>query len=124
MKNELKHIIELEKKLHASINRQNMDFLIGILHADFFEFCRSGVSTDKADTLASLVEEQPKQIYSENYTADYLNENTVLLTYLSFEFKNNAKIKQTNRSSIWLKNSANQWQLRFHQGTAKKSPSK
>ncbi len=121
MKNEFEHIIELEKKLHISTNRQNMDFLMEILHADFFEFCRSGISTDKADTLASLVEEQPKQIYSENYTAAYLNENTVLLTYLSFELKDSAKTRQTNRSSLWLKNSANQWQLRFHQGTPRSS---
>lgn len=39
------------------------------------------------------------------------------MTYTSFELHYGKKIKPTHRSSIWLKNSENQWQLRFHQGT-------
>lgn len=110
-------LIELEKKLHFSANRQNIDFLQDILHLDFFEFGRSGGTTDKPDTLASLIDEAPKTIYSEGYHCTLLSEYTVLMTYMSYELQQGKKIRQTNRSSIWLKNSVNQWQLRFHQGT-------
>lgn len=114
-------LIELEKKLHSSTNRHNADFLAKILHEDFFEFCRSGVSTNKLDTLASLSEEEPKQIYAENYACSPLSDDSILITYCSFERNKELKIKHTNRSSIWLKNSENQWQLRFHQGTPYKT---
>lgn len=110
-------LIELEKKLHNSTNRQNSHFLREILHADFFEFARSGGTSDKRDTLLSLVNEMETSIYSENYHCSFLSDNTVLMTYTSFELHYGKKIKPTHRSSIWLKNSENQWQLRFHQGT-------
>jgi len=110
-------LIELEKKLHFSVNRQNIDFLQDILHPDFFEFGRSGDTTDKPDTLASLIDEAAKTIYSEGYHCTLLSESTVLMTYMSYELHQGEKTRQTNRSSIWLKNSANHWQLRFHQGT-------
>lgn len=114
-------LIGLEKKLHSSTNRHNSDFLAEILHEDFFEFCRSGVSTNKLDTLASLSEEEPKQIYSENYTCSMLGDDSVLINYHSFELEEGLEIKHTNRSSLWLRNPANQWQLRFHQGTPYKT---
>ncbi|MGG4608161.1 nuclear transport factor 2 family protein [Providencia sp. Me31A] len=110
-------LIELEQKLHNSTDRHNRDLLKELLHEDFFEFGRSGFSTNKLDTLTSLVNETPKTIYSENFHCAQLSDNTVLITYTSFEQQGGEKTKLTNRSSIWLKNSANQWQLRFHQGT-------
>lgn len=113
----MKLLIELEKKLHNSTDRHNSDFLREILHEDFFEFGRSSLSTDKPDTLASLTNETSKTIYAENFHCSQLSANTVLMTYTSFEQQDGEKTKLTNRSSIWLKNSENQWQLRFHQGT-------
>ncbi len=35
-------LIDVEKKLHLSANRQNINFLREVLHEDFFEFGRSG----------------------------------------------------------------------------------
>ena len=116
-----KQLIILEEKLHTSTNRHNAGFLTEVLHEDFFEFCRSGASTNKLDTLTSLSKEEPKQIYAENYTCSMLGDDSVLITYHSFEREEGLKIKQTNRSSIWLRNPANQWQLRFHQGTPYKT---
>ncbi|EJD6043328.1 MULTISPECIES: nuclear transport factor 2 family protein [Providencia] len=110
-------LIDVEKKLHLSTNRQNINFLREVLHEDFFEFGRSGGTTNKTNTLSVLVDEQPKTIYSEDYHCTLLSDNTLLMTYTSFERQQNIKIKLTHRSSIWLKNSKNQWQLRFHQGT-------
>ncbi|EJD6614421.1 MULTISPECIES: DUF4440 domain-containing protein [Providencia] len=110
-------LIDVEKKLHLSANRQNINFLREVLHEDFFEFGRSGGTTNKTNTLSVLVDEQPKTIYSEDYHCTLLSDNTLLMTYTSFERQQNVKIKLTHRSSIWLKNSKNQWQLRFHQGT-------
>ncbi|EIU7558453.1 DUF4440 domain-containing protein [Providencia rettgeri] len=110
-------LIDVEKKLHLSANRQNINFLREVLHEDFFEFGRSGGTTNKTNTLSVLVDEQPKTIYSEDYHCTLLSDNTLLMTYTSFERQQNIKIKLTHRSSIWLKNSKNQWQLRFHQGT-------
>lgn len=110
-------LIDVEKKLHLSASRQNINFLREVLHEDFFEFGRSGGTTNKTNTLSVLVDEQPKTIYSEDYHCTLLCDNTLLMTYTSFERQQNIKIKLTHRSSIWLKNSKNQWQLRFHQGT-------
>ncbi|WP_042846873.1 DUF4440 domain-containing protein [Providencia rettgeri] len=110
-------LIDVEKKLHLSANRQNINFLREVLHEDFFEFGRSGGTTNKTNTLSVLVDEQPKTIYSEDYHCTLLSNNTLLMTYTSFERQQNIKIKLTHRSPIWLKNSKNQWQLRFHQGT-------
>ncbi|EMH0063852.1 ribonuclease H [Providencia rettgeri] len=110
-------LIDVEKKLHLSANRQNINFLREVLHEDFFEFGRSGGTTNKTNTLSVLVDEQPKTIYSEDYHCTLLSDNTLLMTYTSFERQQNIKIKLTHRSSIWLKNSKSQWQLRFHQGT-------
>lgn len=110
-------LIDVEKKLHLSANRQNINFLREVLHEDFFEFGRSGGTSNKPNTLSVLVDEQPKTIYSEDYHCTLLSGNTLLMTYTSFERQQNIKIKLTHRSSIWLKNSKNQWQLRFHQGT-------
>ncbi|CAK7081722.1 DUF4440 domain-containing protein [Providencia sp.] len=110
-------LIDVEKKLHLSANRQNINFLREVLHEDFFEFGRSGGTTNKTNTLSVLVDEQPKTIYSEDYHCTLLSDNTLLMTYTSFERQQNIKIKLTHRSSIWLKNSKNQWQLRFHQET-------
>ncbi|NIA45704.1 MULTISPECIES: DUF4440 domain-containing protein [Providencia] len=110
-------LIDVEKKLHLSANWQNINFLREVLHEDFFEFGRSGGTTNKTNTLSVLVDEQPKTIYSEDYHCTLLSNNTLLMTYTSFERQQNVKIKLTHRSSIWLKNSKNQWQLRFHQGT-------
>lgn len=94
-------LIELEKKLHNSTNRQNSHFLKEILHADFFEFGRSGGTSDKRDTLLSLANEMETSIYSENYHCSFLSENTVLMTYTSFELHHGKK-NQTHPPFIYL----------------------
>ena len=113
-------LIQQEKTLHKSIHRKNTDVLIQLLHDDFMEFCRSGVCVNKTDTINSLTNNNSNiEIYSETYQYLQLSDDVVLLTYLSYQLKNNQKIKQTYRSFIWIKNHHGDWQLRFHQGTAK-----
>ncbi|MEQ4627154.1 MULTISPECIES: nuclear transport factor 2 family protein [Providencia] len=112
------HLITLEKKLHHYSNRDNLEFLENVLHQAFLEFCRSGVSADKTETLLALTQANNLlEIHSENFQCAQIDANTVLITYLSFQLDNGIRIKQTLRSSIWIKNQHNQWQLRFHQGT-------
>lgn len=115
-----KKLIQQEKILHKSTHRKNTDVLIQLLHNEFMEFCRSGICVNKTGTISSLTNDNSNiEIYSENYQGSQLSDNTVLLTYVSYQLEDNKKIKQTYRSSIWIKNSHNNWQLRFHQGTAK-----
>ncbi|MBG2874831.1 DUF4440 domain-containing protein [Proteus alimentorum] len=115
-----KNLIQQEKILHKSTNRKNTDVLIQLLHDDFMEFCRSGVCVNKTDTINSFTNDNSNiMIYSENYQSSQLSDDVVLLTYISYQLKDNKKIKQTYRSSIWIKNHHGDWQLRFHQGTAK-----
>ncbi|QAV25097.1 DUF4440 domain-containing protein [Proteus hauseri] len=113
-------LIKKEKILHSETNRKNADIVVNLLHDDFIEICRSGVSVNKMETINSLTLENCRiNIYSENYHCSYLNNDTVLLTYISYQLENKKKIKITYRSSIWIKNKEHHWQLRFHQGTAK-----
>lgn len=111
-------LIQQEMALHQPEVRQNEQFLQSVLHDDFFEFCRSGVTTDKADTLDDLLRvESITQIYSENFVCSLLSDDVILMTYLSYQLENDQRIKITHRSSIWVKMKEDQWQLRFHQGT-------
>ncbi|MCT8262215.1 DUF4440 domain-containing protein [Proteus terrae] len=115
-----KKLIQQEKTLHKSTHRKNTDVLIQLLHNEFIEFCRSGVCINKTDTINSLTNENRNiEVYSENYQGSQLSDDVMLLTYVSYQLEDNKKIKQAYCSSLWIKNSRNDWQLRFHQGTAK-----
>lgn len=116
-----RQIVHLEKKLHHPEQRKNRLFLNSIIHDEFLEFCRSGVSGDKASTLDDLLEIDPKSavmIYSENFNTTLLKPGVILVTYRSYELAGEKKVKITNRSSIWIETRSTDWQLRFHQGTA------
>lgn len=119
MDNLFKRLHRYETKLHSPLHRKDFAFLQKIIHADFFEFGRSGGETNKEQTLNALMEvDDFTAIYSVDFNFSRLSHQSVLLTYLSYQLDDNQlKIKYTNRSSIWIKASANHWQLRFHQGT-------
>ena len=119
MNNLFKRLHRYETKLHSPLHRKNFAFLQNILHADFFEFGRSGGETNKEQTLNALIEADDfTPIHSIDFNFSSLSHQSVLLTYLSYQFDDKQlKIKYTNRSSIWIKVSADHWQLRFHQGT-------
>ncbi|MEZ2683218.1 hypothetical protein ACBQ20_00155 [Proteus vulgaris] len=82
------------------------------------EFCHSCVCVNKTDTVNSLINDNSNiEVYSENYQGSQLSDDVVLLTYISYQLEDNKRIKQTYHSSIWIRNSHGDWQLRFHQGT-------
>ncbi|HCM63074.1 MAG TPA: ribonuclease H [Morganella sp. (in: Bacteria)] len=112
-------LIRQEKILHRPLYRNDKSVLNTLLHTDFFEFCRSGVSTDKKDTVGGLNNPVTcaQQIYSENYHCARISSNSVLMTYRSFQFAGEKCIKATNRTSLWTETTHDHWQLRFHQGT-------
>lgn len=115
-----RQIIHLEKKLHHPEQRKNKRFLMATIHDEFWEFCRSGLKTDKDLTLHDLCQmnsEPVAMIYSENYATVLLKPGVILVTYQSYELDHGQKIKLTNRSSIWIETRPTDWQLRFHQGT-------
>ncbi|UNM97111.1 ribonuclease H [Ignatzschineria rhizosphaerae] len=115
-----RQIIHLEKKLHHPEHRQNRLFLTATLHDDFLEFGRSGFTTNKAQTLQDLLGVEPNSvsmIHSENYVSVLLKPGVILVTYQSYQLKNQERIKLTNRSSVWVETRSTDWQLRFHQGT-------
>nr|WP_314265010.1 DUF4440 domain-containing protein [uncultured Moellerella sp.] len=119
MNNLFKRLHRYETKLHSPLHRKDFAFLQQIIHADFFEFGRSGGETNKQLTLDALLgSDDFTPIFSTDFNFSRLSHQSVLLTYLSYQLDDNQlKIKYTNRSSIWVKISADHWQLRFHQGT-------
>ncbi|WP_419775813.1 DUF4440 domain-containing protein [Proteus vulgaris] len=108
-------MIQQEKTRHKSTHRKNTNVLIQLLHNEFIELCRSGVCVNKTDTVNSFINDNSNiEVYSENYQGSQLSDDVVLLTYISYQLEDNKRIKQTYHSSIWIRNSHGDWQLRFH----------
>lgn len=112
-------LIRQEKRLHRPWYRGDYQTLSALLHPAFFEFCRSGVSADKDDTLNDLLSpvQHAQHIYSGDYRCSQISGSCVLITYRSFQLAGGRCIRETNRSSLWTETAPDIWQLRFHQGT-------
>ncbi len=113
-------IIELEKKLHQPKIRQDVTWLMELLHDEFEEIGRSGSRYDKQDVIKSLTEQNDQpEIFATNFKLSQLEQSLVLLTYDSFyQEKPGIRTRITLRSSIWkLNHEDGRWQMRFHQGT-------
>lgn len=114
-----RELIRQEKRLHRPWYRGDYQTLSALLHPAFFEFCRSGVSADKDDTLNDLLSpvQDAQHIYSGDYHCSQISGSCVLITYRSFQLAGGCRIRETNRSSLWTETAPDIWQLRFHQGT-------
>lgn len=114
---ESEKLITLEKELHDPAVRKDRLRLGGLLHEAFVEIGRSGALYNKTDILASLDSEQSHSVWSQDYDAQALNAQSVLLTYRSAHIGNDGELSRfSRRASLWEKH-GNDWKLRYHQGT-------
>ncbi|UAA40082.1 hypothetical protein KIH87_06950 [Paraneptunicella aestuarii] len=133
-----KHIQQLEVSLHQPDVRSNPIKLEALLHPEFQEIGRSGNRYNRVAIMALLLDdvdesesEKDVTLVSKNFAFALLSPSLVQVTYKSAEkVLNRAQdsreeelINIAYRSSLWQRadaidqGKAEQWQVRFHQGT-------
>jgi hypothetical protein len=117
----------LEVELHRAEVRARRDRMEELLHADFIEFGRSGSVWTRAATLdefgAPGAAARGPTIHAQDFALRVLGDDLVLLSYRSAHVKaDGRKDRWTLRASLWQRNTAGAWQLRFHQGTPTTAP--
>ena len=108
----------LEVELHTPSTRGDEARLAHLLHEDFREFGRSGVTYTKTDTLAQLpTETHPAVIVADNFVLRRLGDAAALLTYRAANRHHDGTYDRfTLRTSVWEYSPAG-WQMSIHQGT-------
>ena len=105
-------IKQLELELSNPATRKSKDRLDVLLADDFEEIGKSGTRYSKTDIINELVNEEPCDFSSHNFSFVLLAKNCILVKYQTTIDKQTAY-----RCSIWKK-SQNNWQLQYHQGTS------
>lgn len=114
----LERLRDLEVSLHRPEVRSDPVRLDGLLHESFFEIGRSGRSFSRPEILEDLaLEEQPATVWSQDFVAESLSEDAVLLRYRTAHVDSDGTMtRHTFRTSIWQR-AGGAWKIRFHQGT-------
>ncbi|MFC2039007.1 DUF4440 domain-containing protein [Chloroflexota bacterium] len=112
-KEDFNKLQELEESLWRSETRFNREYMENVLSPDFFEFGGSGRIYKREDTLSQPTQEIKAKLPLKDFTAHFVSENVILVTYVSEVEYDMIQIR--NRGSLWVKTPAG-WQLRFHQG--------
>jgi hypothetical protein len=86
-----------------------------ILDDDFREFCRFGAVYDRAHLLTETPVGVSVTYPFDDFRAEQLAENVVLVTYQN-TVTNNGATQRARRSSIWVRHDA-VWRLHFQQAT-------
>ncbi len=102
----------LEESLWRAETRFDDAYMNDILAPDFFEFGRSGRVYKREDTLGVPAQEIHAKLPLKDFKIHSIDENTVLVTYVSEAIGTEVG----NRSSLWTL-IGGKWKLRFHQGT-------
>ena len=119
LEKQLKDLIEQEKALHQFENRQNRVLLEKLIHSDFHEIGRTGVSYVFESIIDMMLTEKSSSliVHSQNYKCVELDTTVQLLLYKSALVDENGLVgSYTKRCSIWALVDG-LWQLKFHQGT-------
>jgi ribonuclease HI len=104
-------VVELERLLLRPDVRADRQQVEVLLHQDFQEIGASGRVWDRETILDALVGDPAAPGAAEGFAPARLAEDVVLLTYrVSGE-------AGSLRSSLWVRDRASGWRLRFHQGT-------
>lgn len=112
---------KLEQSLHLPDVRSSRESVEALLASDFSEIGASGRFHDRSTTVDGLLGEVPaaqaRLPIVQDFVADRLAEDVVLVTYRSLrEASDDLSKRSTLRSSIWVLEGGN-WRMRFHQGT-------
>lgn len=95
-------------------HRRKSTGVTALLADDFVEIGSSGNQYDKAQVLASLIEEVPVLVTAAHYSARRIGQDVVLITYRAW--RHTKPPVHSLRSSIWHFKEG-KWLLTFHQGT-------
>lgn len=112
MEKEFALIEELELEIATANTRGNAARLRQLLADEFSEFGKSGATYTKEQVISLLVNATPREIEFSHFKFTRLASDAVLVTYQS-----SSNGVHANRSSVWLRRNAEQWQLLHHQGT-------
>jgi hypothetical protein len=104
-------VVERERLLLRPDVRADRHQVEVMLHQDFQEFGASGRVCDRETIVDALVADPAAPGTAEAITPVRLAEDVVLLTYHVRGGPGSL------RSSLWVRDGAADWQLRFHQGT-------
>ncbi len=117
MNNDFIKVKKLELELLDPYTRKNKKRLDELLSEDFLEFTSVGSITNKKDVLKRLPKQSLLNWKVSNFKIKQLSEDVLMATYKA-EKKNmkDNNITLSLRTSIW-KNTNNNWQMVFHQGT-------
>ncbi|KAF1008258.1 MAG: hypothetical protein GAK28_01238 [Luteibacter sp.] len=114
----LDELVALETKLHQPSTRGDRQRLAALLHDDFREIGRSGLTYDRDQVLDALPREaSPDAIHGDAFQLSLLADGLALLTYRSVRTDAQGITgSHTLRSSLWQRDTLG-WRMRFHQGT-------
>ena len=115
-------LVALEVELHRGATRADRARMEALLHPQFLEFGRSGTLWTREATLdefaAPGAAAKAPAIHAHAFVLHPLADGLALLSYRSAHVApDGTHHRRTLRSSVWQRNAAGHWQLRFHQGT-------
>nr|WP_238930516.1 DUF4440 domain-containing protein [Vibrio sp. S9_S30] len=111
-------MIEQERALHAHSVRSNRDELKRLLHPDFVEVGKAGVTYYFEDVLEERSVDVPPEIHAQEFLCVELKSSLRLLLYkTAVQDQQGGYFDYTKRSSIWTLTTDESWQLIYHQGT-------
>lgn len=107
----------LEVRLLERETRLDRDILNSLLAPDFVEFDANGVVWNRAQIIDALLEQYFVQRQINDFQIRILSETVVLTTYRCTVLDLSGG-SESLRSSIW-RQAGGDWQMAFHQGTAR-----
>jgi ribonuclease HI len=113
---DLARVVARELRLLETSCRADRACVAELLHPDFCEHCSSGVVWIREDALTNLPADPVFEGEAYGFRPVRLGPDAVLLTYRI------RGPRPSLRSSLWLRDEAGAWRLRFHQGTRVASP--
>lgn len=117
MPNLTAQLLPLEESHLLQAIRSDRNRLASLLHESFTEIGASGRTYTRDDILNNLPSEPPADRSLANFQARQLSTDIALTTYITTRTdRTTNQTHRARRSSIWIQ-TANTWQLIFHQGT-------
>ncbi len=120
---DIETLTRLEESLWRAETRYDPALMDQIFADDFFEFGRSGRIYPREDLILPASAAQPIDVRLPLPCLKFtvIDTNSVLVTYVSEVRRELGNVERANRSSIWSRRDG-AWQLRFHQGTVRQTP--
>ncbi|CCN50220.1 conserved hypothetical protein [Vibrio nigripulchritudo MADA3029] len=112
-------LIEQEKALHQPSVRKNGEEIHRLLHPEFVEVGKSGVTYNFEDMLKNMEQEPDIQppVHSQDFVCMTLKPSVQMLLYKTALINEQGEyFDHAKRSSIWMFTGEG-WQLVYHQGT-------